>query len=57
MTPSDVIQACDITFSCVSNPQAAKDVSPQTDEILCFAGANLILVFKIMFDMDVRFTV
>lgn len=27
LTPSDVIQAADITFSCVSDPQAAKDVS------------------------------
>lgn len=27
MTPSDVIQAADITFSCVADPQAAKDVS------------------------------
>lgn len=27
MTPSDVIQASDITFSCVANPQAAKEVN------------------------------
>lgn len=27
LTPSDVIQGADITFSCVANPQAAKDVS------------------------------
>lgn len=26
-TPCDVIDATDITFSCVSDPQAAKDVS------------------------------
>ncbi|XP_052130777.1 cytokine-like nuclear factor N-PAC [Frankliniella occidentalis] len=26
LTPSDVIQAADITFSCVANPQAAKDM-------------------------------
>lgn len=26
-TPSDVIEASDITFSCVANPQAAKEVS------------------------------
>ncbi|KAK7872566.1 hypothetical protein R5R35_013794 [Gryllus longicercus] len=26
MTPSDVIQAADITFSCVADPQAAKDM-------------------------------
>lgn len=25
-TPSDVILAADITFSCVADPQAAKDV-------------------------------
>lgn len=25
-TPSDVVDAADITFSCVSDPQAAKDV-------------------------------
>lgn len=27
LTPSDVISAADITFSCVSDPQVAKDVS------------------------------
>lgn len=27
LTPSDVISAADITFSCVSEPQVAKDVS------------------------------
>lgn len=27
LTPCDVIDATDITFSCVSDPQAAKDVS------------------------------
>lgn len=27
MTPSDVIQASDITYSCVANPQSAKEVS------------------------------
>lgn len=27
LTPSDVVQAADITFSCVADPQAAKDVS------------------------------
>jgi 3-hydroxyisobutyrate dehydrogenase-like beta-hydroxyacid dehydrogenase len=26
MTPSDVISSADITFSCVADPQAAKDV-------------------------------
>jgi 3-hydroxyisobutyrate dehydrogenase-like beta-hydroxyacid dehydrogenase len=26
LTPSDVILAADITFSCVADPQAAKDV-------------------------------
>ena len=26
LTPSDVIAECDITFSCVSDPQAAKDM-------------------------------
>lgn len=27
LTPSDVVLAADITFSCVADPQAAKDVS------------------------------
>lgn len=27
MTPSDVVASADITFSCVADPQAAKDVS------------------------------
>lgn len=27
LTPSDVVSAADITFSCVADPQAAKDVS------------------------------
>lgn len=26
-TPSDVVEASDITFSCVANPQVAKEVS------------------------------
>lgn len=26
-TPCDVVQAADITFSCVADPQASKDVS------------------------------
>ncbi len=30
LTPSDVISAADITFSCVSEPQVAKDVSDAT---------------------------
>ena len=29
MTPSDVIATADITFSCVSDPQVAKNVSSQ----------------------------
>jgi len=27
LTPSDVVGGADITFSCVSDPQVAKDVS------------------------------
>ena len=27
LTPSDVVLAADITFSCVADPQAAKEVS------------------------------
>lgn len=29
-TPAEVVSMCDITFSCVSDPKAARDVSPPT---------------------------
>lgn len=31
LTPSDVVLAADITFSCVADPQAAKDVSIKSE--------------------------
>jgi len=33
-TPSEVVQACDITFSCVSDPTALKDVLLQFCRLL-----------------------
>lgn len=36
MTPSDVIAAADITFSCVSDPQVAKNVSLQINKVKYF---------------------
>lgn len=36
LTPSDVVLAADITFSCVADPQAAKDVSIRKAQISFF---------------------
>uniref|UniRef100_A0A1B6GI18 Cytokine-like nuclear factor N-PAC n=1 Tax=Cuerna arida TaxID=1464854 RepID=A0A1B6GI18_9HEMI len=40
LTPSDVIQMADITFSCVSDPQAAKDMVFGNCGVLPEAGPN-----------------
>lgn len=42
MTPSDVVATADITFSCVADPQAAKEVS------IVNADAKKIFFFKDM---------
>lgn len=38
MTPSDVVQAADITFSCVADPKAAKEVSYFKVSMLKYVG-------------------
>lgn len=38
-TPAEVVSMCDITFSCVSDPKAARDVSTPTG-LQPFVGAN-----------------
>lgn len=43
-TPSDVVDMTDIIFSCVSDPQAAKDVS-----IIHLIGECIIIVVLLLF--------
>ncbi|XP_034241262.1 putative oxidoreductase GLYR1 homolog [Thrips palmi] len=40
LTPSDVIQAADVTFACVANPQAAKDMVFGNCGVLCEIGPS-----------------
>ena len=41
-SPAEVVGECDITFSCVSDPTAVKDVSI-SNEILPNSGCGVIL--------------
>lgn len=43
-TPAEVVSMCDITFSCVSDPKAARDVSKST--INCRNASYLSFVVK-----------
>lgn len=43
-TPAEVVSMCDITFSCVSDPKAARDVSKSTSN--CRNASYLSFVVK-----------
>lgn len=46
-TPAEVVSMCDITFSCVSDPKAARDVSNSLSN--CCHVRHLIFVFNSVF--------
>lgn len=49
LTPSDVVLAADITFSCVADPQAAKDVSIRKAQISFFKdNLSYLRVFVVL---------
>ena len=48
LTPSDVISAADITFSCVSEPQVAKDVRDDNKMLSLPYKSSFVFIFSQM---------
>lgn len=58
MTPSDVVSSADITFSCVADPQASKDVikSAFKNIVLISQSDNATPQVKTGYQLDVGVT-